>query len=298
MSTSAGIFDSFIKILNITSRRDPQKSALIYIFTSLNDLKVKLEEVKNRLKNRDEELLTNAVKSLSSNEKERATIYAAEIAEVRKLMKYVQVALLAIERLLERTKTMNIVVSDVRVLTTAIGILNELKSMFTNTMPELAITLDNIVNNVNSLITSTQAPDVSLNVTGRTKEVEDILKEVEAQAEERLKASLSPIPVQLEDVVNNKFTPPLTPPPSALYVDTRSSAGTVTPTSFTPQKFIVVQQQPKYVDSGLELQVYNYIVSNKGIIRIEECSKKFGVSSDTIIAILKRLEQKGLIRLT
>ncbi|MEM2221276.1 MAG: hypothetical protein QXU34_05890 [Ignisphaera sp.] len=295
MSTSAGIFDSFVKILNITSRRDPQKSALIYIVTSLNDLKIKLEEIKKRLKDRDDELLTNAVKSLSSNDRERATIYAAEIAEVRRLMKYIHIALLAIERLLERMKTMNII-NDIRVLSTTMGILNELKSMFINTMPELAMTLDNIVSNVNSLITSTRAPDVSITVASKTKEVEDILKEVEAQAEEKLKASLPPIPVQLEDMVNNKLAASLSI--SASYIDTRSSVGTATPTSFTPQKFIVLQPQSKYVDSGLELQVYNYIINNKGIIRIEECAERFGVAREVVIAILKRLEQKGLIKLT
>lgn len=295
MSTSAGIFDSFVKILNITSRRDPQKSALIYIVTSLNDLKIKLEEIKKRLKDRDDELLTNAVKSLSSNDRERATIYAAEIAEVRRLMKYIHIALLAIERLLERMKTMNII-NDIRVLSTTMGILNELKSMFINTMPELAMTLDNIVSNVNSLITTTRAPDVSITVASKTKEVEDILKEVEAQAEEKLKASLPPIPVQLEDMVNNKLAAPLSI--SASYIDTRSSVGTATPTSFTPQKFIVLQPQSKYVDSGLELQVYNYIINNKGIIRIEECAERFGVAREVVIAILKRLEQKGLIKLT
>ncbi|MEM0152864.1 MAG: hypothetical protein QXJ56_00185 [Ignisphaera sp.] len=295
MSTSAGIFDSFVKILNITSRRDPQKSALIYIVTSLNDLKIKLEEIKKRLKDRDDELLTNAVKSLSSNDRERATIYAAEIAEVRRLMKYIHIALLAIERLLERMKTMNII-NDIRVLSTTMGILNELKSMFINTMPELAMTLDNIVSNVNSLITSTRAPDVSITVASKTKEVEDILKEVEAQAEEKLKTSLPPIPVQLEDMVNNKLAAPLSI--SASYIDTRSSVGTATPTSFTPQKFIVLQPQSKYVDSGLELQVYNYIINNKGIIRIEECAERFGVAREVVIAILKRLEQKGLIKLT
>ncbi|MEM4767244.1 MAG: hypothetical protein QXN51_04055, partial [Ignisphaera sp.] len=158
------------------------------------------------------------------------------------------------------------------------------------------MTLDNIVSNVNSLITSTRAPDVSITVASKTKEVEDILKEVEAQAEEKLKTSLPPIPVQLEDMVNNKLAAPLSI--SASYIDTRSSVGTATPTSFTPQKFIVLQPQSKYVDSGLELQVYNYIINNKGIIRIEECAERFGVAREVVIAILKRLEQKGLIKLT
>ncbi len=61
MSIPAGIFDSFARLIRITSR-DSHKNALIYLISSINELRTRLEEIKRRLKERDEELLANAVK--------------------------------------------------------------------------------------------------------------------------------------------------------------------------------------------------------------------------------------------
>lgn len=289
MAIPAGIIDHFTKILSISSRRDPQKGALVYIVSSLNELKLKLEEIKKRLKDRDDELLTNAVKALNMNDRERASIYAAEIAEVRRLMKFVQIALLAIERLLERMKTMNIV-NDVRVLSTTLGVLNELKTMFSNTMPELASTLDTIVTNVNAIVAQTQTPEFNVSVTTRTKEVEEILKEIEKQAEEKMRSTLAPIPVQLENVINQMAGQEIIK--HSELIERGSTATAMVATSFTYQRQVPVHG----IDSGIEYQIYNYIVSHRGMIRIDECARIFGISKDDVIAILKRLEQKGLIK--
>ncbi len=297
MSTQAGVFDSFIKLIGITSKRDPQKGAIIYISTSLTDLKMKLEEIKRRLKDRDDELLTNAVKALSNGDRERASIYASEIAEVRKLIKIVHIALLAIERLLERSKTMNIV-NDLRTLNTTLGILNELKMMFTNTMPELASTLDSIVSNVNIFVSSTKSPETSINVVTKTKEVEEILKEVEKQAEEKMKSSLTPIPVQLEDMIN--VTQKATLENTASFIDKKSLIESATPTSYKPHNVqsITYTSITHGIDSGLEFQIYGYIVNSKGVINIRECATRFGISEKDVLMVLKRLEQKGLIRIS
>jgi len=290
-ATPAGVFDYFAKILSISSRnKDPHKGALIYIVSSLSDLKVKLEEIKKRLKERDDELLSNAVKALNVNDKERATIYASEIAEVRKLMRYVQIALLAVERILERLKTMNIV-SDMRVLSTTIGVLNQLKTMFANTMPELATTLDTIVNNVNAIVAQTQTPEFSLNVASVTKEVEDILKEIERQADEKVRHSLQPIPVQLENIVSRRLAEEIDS--HNRIIEKMSTVSTVMPTTFIKTSFTPA---PVF-DSGIEYQIYRYIIANKGLINIDQCASAFGLSRDDVVAILKRLEQKGLIKI-
>ncbi|MEM0026749.1 MAG: hypothetical protein QXT53_02970 [Ignisphaera sp.] len=290
MAMPAGILDHFTKLLSISSRRDPQKGALVYIVSSLNDLKIKLEEIKKRLKDRDDELLTNAVKALNINDRDRASIYAAEIAEVRRLMKFVQIALLAIERLLERMKTMNIV-NDVRVLSTTLGVLNELKSMFSNTMPELASTLDTIVTNVNAIVAQTQTPEFNVSVVTKTKEVEEIFKEIERQAEEKMKNTLAPIPVQLENVINQMANQDIIK--QSELIERGSMAVATVPTSFVYQKQVISHG----IDSGIEYQIYNYIISHRGMIRVDECARIFGISKDDVIAILKRLEQKGLIRI-
>jgi division protein CdvB (Snf7/Vps24/ESCRT-III family) len=286
----AGILDHFAKLLSLSSRKDPYKGALIYIVSSLSDLKLKLEEIKKRLKERDDELLSNAVKALNVNDRERVAIYASEIAEVRKLIRFVQIALLAVERLLERLKTMNIV-NDIRVLSTTIGVLNQLKSMFNNTMPELAATLDTIVTNVNAIVAQTQTPELSVNVANVSKEVEDILKEIERQADEKIKHSLSPVPVQLENIISQQMSRDVME--YSKVVESMTSVGVTMPTSYTKSHKVFATA----FDSGIEYQIYNYIIANRGLIKVDECATAFGLSKENVIAILRRLEQKGLIKI-
>jgi division protein CdvB (Snf7/Vps24/ESCRT-III family) len=285
MSIPAGIFDSFARLIRITSR-DSHKNALIYLISSINELRTRLEEIKRRLKERDEELLANAVKALSYSDRDRASIYAAEIAEVRKLMKVVNVALLATERLLERLKTMDIVSDMRKPLSLAIGILTELRQRFSNTMPELALAVETIVSNVNTLVSSTQAPETSVNIAVNSKEIEEIIKEAEVKAEENMKLSLQPIPTQLRSIIEtiNQNV--------ARYIDqedkfisSRSTVSLSTPTSYMKL-------------SNLDIAIYQYIIKNNGVLDINECMKKFGVTREDIMNSLKRLEQAGLIRIT
>ncbi|MEM4813146.1 MAG: hypothetical protein QXW24_02925 [Ignisphaera sp.] len=288
MSTPAGIFDSFAKLIRITSREDKQKGVFIYLSSSINELKLRLEEVKRRLKERDDELLANAVKALSYNDRERAAIYASEIVEVRKLVKFVNIALLAIERVLERLRTMDIV-NDMKTLSTALGILNELKNMFTHTMPELASMLDTIVSNTNSLVSSTQAPEPSVNIFIKTKEVEEIMKEAESKAEENMRSSLQPLPIQLKNMIDsvNREVVNRIQREEKFIID-RSSIPTAIPTSYYNHN----------AGNNLEMRIYHYILNKNGALDINECVKIFGITKDEVIKILKRLEEKGLIRIT
>lgn len=285
MSIPAGIFDSFARLIRITSR-DTHKNVLVYLTSSINELRTRLEEIKKRLKERDEELLANAVKALSYNDRDRASIYAAEIVEVRKLVKAVNIALLATERLLERLKTMDIVSDMRKPLSLAIGILTELKHMFSNTMPELASAVDSIVSNVNTLVSSTQAPEASVSVAVNTKEIEEIIKEAEVKAEENMKLSLQPIPTQLKtmiETINQNVSKYIQQ--EELFIGNRSTVTLSTPTTYTKL-------------SNLDLAIYQLIVRSNGILDINECVKKLGVSRDEVLNSLKRLEQAGLIKIT
>lgn len=284
MSAPAGIFDTFTKLIKITSR-DNQKNVLFYLTSSISELKLRLEEIRRRLKERDDELLTNAVKALNYNDRDRASIYASEIIEVRRLIKIINVALLAIERLLERLKTMDIVSDMKKPMSLALGILSELKHMFTNTMPELATAVDAIVSNVNTLVTSTQTPETDVNIIVKTKEVEEIIKEAEMKAEENMRSSLQPLPIQLKniiDVVSSNVTSQLRK--EEAFISNRSSATLSIPTSYVKL-------------NNIDMTIYQIILKNNGIIDINECAKILGIPRDEVLRSLKRLEQMGWIKI-
>uniref|UniRef100_A0A7C2Z172 Uncharacterized protein n=1 Tax=Ignisphaera aggregans TaxID=334771 RepID=A0A7C2Z172_9CREN len=285
MSVPAGVFDSFIKLIRISSR-DTQKSALVYLISSITELRTRLDEIHRRLKVRDEELLANAVKALSHNDRERASIYAAEIVEVRKLMKVVNVAVLATDRLLERLKTMDIVSDMNKQMSLVRGLLGELKHMFAGAMPELASTVDTILNNVNTLVAETQAPQPSGNVMVVNKEVEEIMKEAEMKAEENMRVSLQSIPSQLKAMIESLSTDVVKLiQKEEAFLNNRSMVATASPTAFTKL-------------SAMDVIVYQFILRNNGVLDINACSRALGVSRDEVIQSLKRLEQVGLIKIT
>ncbi len=295
MSAPAGVFDSLARVLGIVARRD-KGSALVYIISSLQELKIKLDEIKKRLKERDDELLTKAVKAYNAGDHEKVMIYASEINEVRKLMKMVHVASLAIERVHERLRTIDII-NDVRGLTTVIGLLNELKLRLSDLMPELASTLDQVVQNVNVLVSSTQAPQITPNVVTKTKEIEEIFKEIEKQAEERMKTSLSPIPTQLENLIRNAQTSI-----AALSTLVDRGVAEAQATSFSPHRPAIVPA-PITVslvnrEQELERRVYEYIVMHGGFIDLSDCARRFGVTKEEVLKALRKLEERGLIRIS
>jgi len=64
-----------------------------------------LEQASYRLKERDKILFESCMDALKKNNKERAAVWANEIAEVRRLLKFLYNVQLAIERVILRLET-------------------------------------------------------------------------------------------------------------------------------------------------------------------------------------------------
>ncbi|MEM4502504.1 MAG: helix-turn-helix domain-containing protein, partial [Ignisphaera sp.] len=72
------------------------------------------------------------------------------------------------------------------------------------------------------------------------------------------------------------------------FIIDRSSIPTAIPTSYYNHN----------AGNNLEMRIYHYILNKNGALDINECVKIFGITKDEVIKILKRLEEKGLIRIT
>jgi len=191
----------FEKIFN----HDPPLRDLIYTtMRRLQAQKGNLELAATRLRNRDEALFETCARIINNGEMERATIYAREIAEIRKITYIVTESQLAVEQVilrLETIKEIGDILKDLNpVLATVQGIAKRLDTI----MPEVTLEL----NNMNSTIAETLAT-TTLNSTPpitptevNLKGTEEILSEVSAFAEEMLKKRLPepPKPVIQERV--------------------------------------------------------------------------------------------------
>ncbi len=293
MSTDAGILDSFARILGIVSRKD-RSTPLLYVIQSLQELMSRLESIRKRLSQRYEELMLKAIQSMEKRDREKVKLYASEIANVKKFMKIVSIAELAVERVIERLKTIDIV-RDFRSLSSVVAILNELKMKMVNEMPELTSLIDNIVTNVNMFIASSKAQDININPIENSKEVEEMMREIEQEAEKRMREHVEVFlkskniavdkAMQVERMVSEwkPLEVSRVGAPSAIDALRIPRPVEAVPTSFTRM--------------DIEKAVLEYILKHGGLLNVDECARSLGISKREVIAALRDLERRGLIRL-
>jgi len=290
MSAPGGILDSFAKIVKIASKKD-KSTPLIYIIEHLNELKFRLGEVRKKLENRYQELIVKYLQFRQKNDVQRMAVIAEECKNVESLLNVINVADIAFERVIERLRTIDIV-SDVRAVLSVTSMLNELKYRLSEVMPEIATAIDSVVNSVNSLVSVTKAPAAPQQAVTITKEVEEMFKEIETQARERImrikRVSAGQdysVIEELERIASPQPAPSITPRAA---VESRSVVEAV-PTAFH------VAERVNRMD--LELAVLEYIRRHGGFINVSDCAKRLGVSREQVIEALKALERRGLIRI-
>ncbi len=283
MSAPAGILDGFAKILSIITRKErDERTPLLYALQALEEFKAKLEEIRKRLKDRVVDLTSAATRAIENNDRNKAVVYAQEIAQVKKMLKCVNVVSLALEKAIERLKTLH-VFNDLKGLGAVIGLLQELKAKYAEELPIIARVVDDIVSNVNQLAAATQSPVVMHNVATVDKEVEEILREIEQQAEievRNITSRISPIVNKLVDDAEKRSMVPRIP-----RVIEPQPVPTVVLTSFDERRM-------------LKNLVFEYIVEHNGLVDLNDIAKKLGVSKDKVMEALLELQREGKIKIS
>jgi len=325
MTYPAGVFEPLAKLSSFIRRGD-KPNIIVYAISVLMEVKNRLDEVKRRLDERYGELAGRALRSLESGDRQRALMYAGELLNVRNLYKIADASQLAIEKVIERLKTLD-VVNDMRALGAVTQMLNQIRGKLETVMPDLATMVDRVISGVNSLTSATEARGfVGQPIVIESKEVQEILEEIERKADERTRASLRPLPRQLEEIVEmiqsveRRSQGQLQRTPSGEEVASRIIDRPVEaiPTAYQPpvssiqpaihqsissdiQKSVGAQiimiPALNYRERMIMTKVYEYIVLHGGFIDVEDCAKRLGVTRDEVRKALKQLEVYGLIKI-
>ncbi|MQL55319.1 cell division protein CdvB [Acidianus ambivalens] len=230
---------------------------LTEISIKLKDQQSKLEEGMHRLKERDKELFEKLVRAQIEGDTARATIYAQEISDIRKMIKIIYTAFLAIEKVRLKLDTVQELQGVSLVLFPVVKILGELKDQIKGIAPEVALALDSITSSVNSIAVETGAlSDKTVLPSTIDEQAKKIMEEAQKTAEIKIKEML----------------PDLPHPPSTTQVK--------------------LQYEKRKLD---EKELLNYINSNGGFLDVEYVVKKYGVEKDEVMGLLKEMANKGLI---
>ena len=262
------MFDKLYTIFSGEKKRKAQLSKVIIdISLKLKEQQDRLDEAIRRLRDRDKELYEKVIRAQIEGDIAKATIYAQEISDIRKIIKIIYTAYLAIEKVRIKLDTVKELQGVSLVLLPIMKVLNQLKEQIRGISPEVAMALDSILSSVNSIAIETGVlSEKNVVPTVIDEEAQKILNETKKMAESKLKELLPELPY----------------PPSE---------------TSTKQQVELKVEVPKQKRKVTEEDLLDYIKQTGGFLDVEHFSKLYNVDKDEVLNLLKSLAEKGLVTL-
>jgi division protein CdvB (Snf7/Vps24/ESCRT-III family) len=265
----------------------------------------KLEQASFRLKERDRILFQTCIHALNNKNKERAAICANELAEVRKLIKFLYNVELAIERVILRLETIKELSDIVVDLKPALKLLQSISQQLFEVLPDVSSELSKVNEAISETLCSTKitADESIIPVNRKTPEGEEIIKEVSGFLERKLAEELPEPPATLETSETEKTT---LKEMVALAANCSQAIGNETiaesdrnssQTLFSFKKAEIQEFSLTVEKPSLEDVLLEYVKKSNGEIDLKRCSVDLKTSYEEIEKTLQSLGTKGKIKI-
>jgi len=277
------------------------------INNSIYKLKIqhaKLNQVTVRLQERDKYLFRACALAIRNNARERAVIYATELAEVRKLQNLLSQTQIAIERIILRLETIKELSNIMIDLKPALGVLKNVTQSLVQVMPDVASELSNINESITETLAvtssrSTEPPLMPL--TTKTAGGEEILNEVTAVLEEKLAEKFPEPPANI--TIQEKTTAqPIEGVKEMIALaaccsesgETSEENPSQTLFSYKELKSVqvTIQKTPSHEESVLD-----YLKNSQGYLDVMECASKLQIAPCDVEKALEKLGSEGKIEI-
>lgn len=190
------------KIGKILGKDPPLRYKIALANYKLKTIVNRLDFLMNKMKERDKVLFEKVVEALMVKDEARAAIYASEVAEVRKLVKYLLVTQVALEQVMLRLETIEELGEVAVAMAPLVSVLRQLRGMVKGVIPEVGFELAELEEMMNSMIIEMGSfADRSIAVSITSSEAKKILEEATAVAEQRMKESFPELPTRLGEKV-------------------------------------------------------------------------------------------------
>ena len=167
------------------------------ITLALSAMKIQIRRLENtlrQLERRDRDLYQKCVGALQKKNSPLAAMYANECAEVRKIAKLTLASQLALERVALRLQTIREFGDIAYNMNAAAKVVTAIKNSLQNIVPEVSMKLEEINENLESMVFEVGEATESTLSLAPTAEADKILKEANILAEQKLKEEFPELP--------------------------------------------------------------------------------------------------------
>ena len=265
----------------------------------------KLEQASYRLRERDKVLFESCMGALKRNNKERASICANEISEIRKLIKFLYSVQLAIERVILRLETIKELSEIVVDLKPALKLLQDVSSDLFQVLPDVSAELNTVNSTISETLYATKinTDESVIPVSRKTQGGEEILKEVSTFIEQKLVENLPepPTTVAPEKTKAKPVKEMVALSTTCSQVIGRKSVDELgkdsSQTLFSYKKSEIKEISLTVEKPSIEDMLLEYVRKTNGEIDLTRCSSDLKTSNEEIERALETLGSKGKIKI-
>lgn len=186
------------KIIKKLRNTDVSKRKLEDAVKSIQSKIVSLDSLLLRLKERDKHIFGEVIKCIKLRNKRKASIYANELTQVRKLIKQVIFAKLALERICIRINTITDVGDVAAILAPAAAAVRSVQDIIREVMPQAEEGFSEISTLLNGILVDAATHEgFQLDVKAANADAEQIIEEATKVAEEEIRAKFPEVPSEI-----------------------------------------------------------------------------------------------------
>jgi len=186
---------TFSKLTNAMRKPQPLREKISFTIYKLKVQQGRLEQAYQRMQKHYNGLFRRCTNSVLAKDSARASIYANECAEIRKMCQTMLRGQFAIEQVVLRLETIE-EFGDIAVeMNPVANVINSIKGNLAGVVPEVSYRLGEIGTSMNDLVMdSGRVTATSWNVITSGEEAEKILGDANAIAEEKMKEKFPTLP--------------------------------------------------------------------------------------------------------
>ena len=251
----------------------------------------RIELMCSKLAKRDRELFEACIFWIRKGSEARASVYANEVAEIRRILSVFEYARLAVERIILRLDTLKVISPTLEPLQEAFMEAKEAIGLVANAMPSMTLEMNKLNSVVNEILKDTEfnlsMPEVA--VTAHP-DAESILREAASLVEDELRIKIPEPP--RKGVMTD----------GSIRADRPLISLSVTDRGGNQEEFSERSSEKagRPFDVSLFLTeelVMDYIERNGGEMNVIRCSRELNMPRDQVIRALESLKKKRKIKI-
>lgn len=173
----------------------PLRERISYTVYRLKTQSTRLQQAERRMTDHYTELFRKCTNAVMAKDTTRASMYANECAEIKKMSQTIVRSMFAIEQVMLRLETIEEFGDVVVTMNPVAGVIHALRGSLAGIMPEVSYTLGEIGDQMNNMVMEAGgASAITVNAFSSGEEAERILNDANIIAEQKMKEKFPTLP--------------------------------------------------------------------------------------------------------